>query len=109
MATSISLPRAQSTNPLAGLVQLVPGICLLAAIGYAGKILERNLNIYAKSHHWIFPNIECSSCAYVCSDPLGARGGPFGAVAAATFGENSSHGSPLNWSRRGRRNALEDR
>src|SRR5215471_1137812 len=58
MATSVSVPRAQYTNPLAGLVQLVPGIVLLAATGYAGKILEHSLNSYAQSHHWIFPNIE---------------------------------------------------
>jgi uncharacterized integral membrane protein (TIGR00698 family) len=58
MATSISLPRTQSANPLVSLLQLVPGIGLLAAIGYAGKILERTVNAYAKSHHWIFPNIE---------------------------------------------------
>jgi len=31
---------------------------LLAAIGYAGKLLEQNVGAYAKAHHWVFPNIE---------------------------------------------------
>ena len=58
MASSISLPRAESASPLLNALRIVPGILLLAAIGYAGKILERTLNTYAKSHHWTFPNIE---------------------------------------------------
>src|ERR1700692_5144969 len=58
MASSISLPRAESTNPLLNALRIVPGILLLAAIGYAGKVLERSINAYAKSHHWTFPNIE---------------------------------------------------
>src|SRR6201999_1581369 len=36
----------------------IPGVLLLAAIGYAGKLLEQNVGKYAKSHHWVFPNIE---------------------------------------------------
>src|SRR5271163_3419496 len=40
------------------LLGLVPGVLLLAAIGYAGKFLEHFLNTYAKAHHWTFPNIE---------------------------------------------------
>src|SRR3981081_3035451 len=39
-------------------VKLIPGVLLLAVIGYAGKFLERNVNFYAKAHHWTFPNIE---------------------------------------------------
>src|SRR6202451_303971 len=39
-------------------LRVIPGILLLAAIGYAGKLLEQNVGKYAKSHHWIFPNIE---------------------------------------------------
>jgi uncharacterized membrane protein YadS len=58
MASSISLPRAESTNPLLNALRIVPGILLLAGIGYAGKVLERTVNAYAKSHHWTFPNIE---------------------------------------------------
>jgi len=58
MATSISVPRVRAVNPLAGVLRLVPGVALLVAIGYAGKVLERTLNAYAKVHHRTFPNIE---------------------------------------------------
>ena len=58
MATSISVPTIVSENRLVSLVRLLPGVLLLAAIGYAGKLLERSINTYAKAHHWIFPNIE---------------------------------------------------
>ena len=58
MATSISIPRAQSTNPFLGALRLVPGVALLAAVGYAGKLLESTANTYAKAHHLTFPNIE---------------------------------------------------
>lgn len=34
------------------------GVLLLAAVGYAGKLLEANVGRYAKAHHWTFPNIE---------------------------------------------------
>ena len=39
-------------------LRLVPGVLLLGAIGYAGKLLEQNVGKYAKAHHWVFPNIE---------------------------------------------------
>jgi len=39
-------------------VRVIPGVLLLAAIGYAGKLLEQNVGAYAKAHHWTFPNIE---------------------------------------------------
>jgi len=58
MATSISIPRAQSHSLGLNALQIVPGIVLLAAIGYAGKVIEHSLNAYAKAHHWTFPNIE---------------------------------------------------
>ena len=58
MATSISIPRVQAANPLINALRLVPGVALLGAIGYAGKVLERTMNSYAKAHHWTFPNIE---------------------------------------------------
>ncbi|MGA9495864.1 MAG: putative sulfate exporter family transporter, partial [Terriglobales bacterium] len=58
MATSISLSRVRSDNPLASALSVVPGVLLLAGIGYAGKVLEHSVNAYAKAHHWTFPNIE---------------------------------------------------
>jgi uncharacterized integral membrane protein (TIGR00698 family) len=39
-------------------LKIVPGVLLLAAVGYAGKLLEANMGKYAKAHHWTFPNIE---------------------------------------------------
>ena len=39
-------------------LRLLPGMALLVAVGYAGKLLEKTLNAYAKGHHWAFPNIE---------------------------------------------------
>ena len=58
MASSISLPRVGSGSPLLNALRIVPGVLLLAGIGYAGKVLERSGNAYAKAHHWTFPNIE---------------------------------------------------
>ncbi len=66
-ATSIP----ESTSPLA----LIPGILLLAVVGYAGKFVEHFVNTYTKSHHITFPNIE-----YVLWAIL------FGAIIANTIG-----------------------
>ncbi len=54
------------TNPLrrslpAGLARaasLAPGLLLLAAIGYAGKLTEQALAAYGRAHHLPLPNIE---------------------------------------------------
>jgi uncharacterized integral membrane protein (TIGR00698 family) len=45
-------------QPTLRFVRVIPGVLLLAAIGYAGKLLEQNVGAYAKAHHWTFPNIE---------------------------------------------------
>jgi len=58
MADAIALPQAPPISIRSQFFRLIPGILLLAAIGYAGKFLEQNLGAYAKSHHWVFPNIE---------------------------------------------------
>jgi uncharacterized integral membrane protein (TIGR00698 family) len=58
MASSTALPSVKSENRLLNALSVVPGILLLAGIGYAAKILERTVNTYAKAHHWTFPNIE---------------------------------------------------
>ena len=39
-------------------VALIPGLLLLAAVGYAGKLIEQSIATYTKSHHITFPNIE---------------------------------------------------
>jgi uncharacterized integral membrane protein (TIGR00698 family) len=37
---------------------LIPGILLLAVVGYAGKFIEQFIAAYGKSHHLVLPNIE---------------------------------------------------
>jgi uncharacterized integral membrane protein (TIGR00698 family) len=58
MADAIALPQAPPISLRTQFFRLIPGVGLLLAIGYAGKLLEKNVNGYAKAHHWIFPNIE---------------------------------------------------
>jgi uncharacterized integral membrane protein (TIGR00698 family) len=58
MAETLVLPQVQTSNRGLQWLGIVPGVVLLAAVGYAGKLLEKNVGAYAKSHHWIFPNIE---------------------------------------------------
>jgi len=58
MATSIAVSPVGSDQASVNILRLVPGLLLLAAVGYAGKFLEKFLNTYAKTHHWTFPNIE---------------------------------------------------
>lgn len=40
------------------LLDLVPGIALLAAVGFAGKFTEQFIARYGKAHHLVLPNIE---------------------------------------------------
>ena len=53
---------AIATNTSTGLVRrtvgLIPGLLLLAAVGFAGKFIEQSIAAYTKSHHITFPNIE---------------------------------------------------
>src|ERR1035437_5451487 len=62
MATSLSAARSISLDGPIGLIRrilaLVPGLLLLAAVGYAGKFIEQSIARYTKSHHITFPNIE---------------------------------------------------
>ena len=39
-------------------VALLPGVALLAAIGYSGKFAEQTIAAYGKTHHQALPNIE---------------------------------------------------
>jgi uncharacterized integral membrane protein (TIGR00698 family) len=39
-------------------VNLIPGILLLALLGYAGKVTEQSIAAYGKAHHLALPNIE---------------------------------------------------
>jgi uncharacterized integral membrane protein (TIGR00698 family) len=40
------------------LFAMVPGILLLALIGYAGKVTEQSIAAYGRAHHLTLPNIE---------------------------------------------------
>ena len=37
---------------------LIPGVVLLAILGYAGKATEQSIARYGKAHHLFLPNIE---------------------------------------------------
>src|SRR5258708_9766090 len=58
MADAVVLPQVQPVRPAIQFLKLVPGVLLLGAVGYAGKLLEANVGKYAKAHHWTLPNIE---------------------------------------------------
>ncbi len=58
MADAITVPQVQPVQPALRFLRVLPGVLLLAAIGYSGKLLEQNVGAYAKAHHWTFPNIE---------------------------------------------------
>jgi uncharacterized integral membrane protein (TIGR00698 family) len=58
MADAVVLPQAQPLRPALRFFRILPGVLLLAAVGYAGKLLEQNVSAYARAHHWVFPNIE---------------------------------------------------
>ena len=58
MADSIALPRVQPLRPYDSLLRLAPGVLLLGVIGYGGKLLEKTIALYAKTHHLVIPNIE---------------------------------------------------
>src|SRR4029077_21248465 len=58
MADGIVVPQVRPVQPALRFLRVIPGVLLLAAIGYAGKLLEQNVGAYAKAHHWTFPNIE---------------------------------------------------
>jgi hypothetical protein len=62
MATAANTTRSigldEPTHLGRRIVALVPGLLLLAAVGYAGKFIEQSIAAYTKSHHIVFPNIE---------------------------------------------------
>ncbi len=46
------------SSPMARLARTIPGVLLLAVVGYAGKIIEHTIATYGKTHHLVLPNIE---------------------------------------------------
>ncbi|HEY2039022.1 MAG TPA: putative sulfate exporter family transporter [Edaphobacter sp.] len=63
-ANNVAVPPAPLTKRpspqtgLAGFFGLLPGIALLAVVGYAGKFIEQFIARYGKAHHLVLPNIE---------------------------------------------------
>jgi len=60
MATAIAVSRVESEKTPLNVLTLIPGILLLAVVGYAGKLLEKFLNTYAKSTIGPFPTLNMS-------------------------------------------------
>jgi len=58
MASTTSVPSVETGSRTLNILNILPGVLLLAGIGYAAKVLERTVNTYAKTHHVTFPNIE---------------------------------------------------
>lgn len=57
MAT-VALPQPTLAPLPRRLVEPVPGIALLGAIGLLGKFIEQRIAVYGKTHHLHLPNIE---------------------------------------------------
>ena len=58
MADSVALPQPRATSLPSRIAVLIPGVLLLAAVGYAGKFIEQYIARYGKTHHVVLPNIE---------------------------------------------------
>jgi uncharacterized integral membrane protein (TIGR00698 family) len=58
MADSVALPQPRAIFLLNRIIALVPGVLLLAAVGYTGKFIEQFIARYGKAHHVVLPNIE---------------------------------------------------
>jgi uncharacterized integral membrane protein (TIGR00698 family) len=59
MASSIALPVPEYQNSFFKRVaQLLPGLILLAVVGWMGKFVEQSITRYGKAHHLTLPNIE---------------------------------------------------
>ena len=58
MATTVAIPPAKAAGVGKQAVSLIPGLLLLAVVGYAGKFIEQSIAHYTKTNHITFPNIE---------------------------------------------------
>ena len=50
--------RPNARTAMGRLLELLPGIALLFAVGYLGKLIEQSIGRYGKAHHQALPNIE---------------------------------------------------
>ncbi len=55
---TLAATAASRLPPRTTLLALVPGVLLLAVVGFAGKFVEQSINRYGKAHHLTLPNIE---------------------------------------------------
>jgi uncharacterized integral membrane protein (TIGR00698 family) len=55
--TSVPAAPTETKAPVSA-AGLIPGILLLAVVGYAGKFIEHFIAAYGKAHHLVLPNIE---------------------------------------------------
>src|SRR4051795_13400899 len=58
MATSLAIEATTTPGFFRRAAQLLPGLFLLVAVGWAGKFLEQSIARYGKAHHLVLPNIE---------------------------------------------------
>ena len=58
MSPAVAISPAQESTARGSFVRLIPGILLLIALGYAGKLTEQGIAAYGKAHHLALPNIE---------------------------------------------------
>jgi len=58
MSQTIAASPAREASIPGGFFRLIPGVLLLAVIGYAGKLMEQSIAAYARTHHMALPNIE---------------------------------------------------
>ncbi len=58
MTPAIAVSSVRETTAPGSFVRLIPGILLLVALGYAGKLTEQSITAYGKAHHVALPNIE---------------------------------------------------
>jgi uncharacterized integral membrane protein (TIGR00698 family) len=61
-ASTTTAAAVQSSSSFGGWLsdwlRLIPGLLLLAAVGYGGKFIEQFIARYGKAHHLVLPNIE---------------------------------------------------
>jgi uncharacterized membrane protein YadS len=58
ISTTTAVPHAIALNPPLRFLRTIPGVLLVAAIGYFGKLTEQSIAAYGKAHHVALPNIE---------------------------------------------------
>src|SRR6202789_344884 len=58
MATNAVVTQPSQESVAKKLTQTIPGILLLAVVGWGGKFIEQFIARYGKAHHLTLPNIE---------------------------------------------------